>query len=118
MTYHLKCQDAAFVQINQDFFVLRGNGIFPLLLKFVVLAFTFRRIADVRELFLSKRTSNCKVEELGSIVKRRDKGNSYAFFLRVRASNTIETEQLRSLKSGNDLVNFSIAFIVYVQHNL
>ncbi len=38
-------------------------------------------------------------------------GTHTHFFLRVRESNTIETEQLRSLKRGMDFVNFSIAFI-------
>ena len=50
-----------------------------------------------------------------SYIKRRDNGNSQAFFLRVRESSTMETKQFRSLKSDKDFVSFSIAFIVYVQ---
>ena len=51
-------------------------------------------------------------------VKRTDKGYSLDFLLLVRTSRASDTVQPRSLKRGMDLVNFSIAFIVYVQHNL
>ena len=46
------------------------------------------------------------------MVKRMANGNSVAFFLCVRQSKTKETEQLRSLMTGNDFVNFITTEIV------
>ena len=47
LAYHFKCQNATFIQVHQNFFVFGDKAIFPLFLKFVVLALAFSRITNV-----------------------------------------------------------------------
>ena len=69
-------------------------------------------VADVGELFLGVGTSYNIIEELAVNGETHGQWKLCRFFLCVRQSKTKETEQLRSLMTGNDFVNFITTEIV------